>query len=344
MTHPSVSMTHCVRQGRPRAGRGRLDGAAGVGAGCLRSRAAGQRAPPAGAGPAACTLGDGAGVPSVTARDPAPAPAGLALGQGQAARQPLPRHRSPSAWPFLFPPACGPAAPGGMPAAAGPAGGGLDRAGGAERPSSRTHGRAAPGNGDRSRPARRHPGRRPRNPGRPAADDRGGDRRAAGVPDRVLPLAPARRRPASSAAARRRGAGPAQRADGVAAPTGRRARRTGANSRWTVTTSGSGTPRRSPTTPAAADTGSGGPSTGRSTASRSGTRPSPTGSSTTSRTPPATGGPSAPAPACPPPRPPAGRRSPGTSTPAPTPRPSGRAWPRSPAARSPRRWSPSRSP
>ena len=35
------------------------------------------------------------------------------------------------------------------------------------------------------------------------------------------------------------------------------------------------------------------------------------------------------------------RRSPGTPTPAPIPRPSGRAWPRSPAGRSPRRWSPS---
>jgi hypothetical protein len=42
---------------------------------------------------------------------------------------------------------------------AGLAGAGLDAAGGAERPSSRTHGRAAPGNGDRSRPAPRHPGR-----------------------------------------------------------------------------------------------------------------------------------------------------------------------------------------
>jgi hypothetical protein len=47
---------------------------------------------------------------------------------------------------------------------AGPAGAGLDAAGGAERPSSRTHGRAAPGNVNRSRSAPRHPGRRPRNP------------------------------------------------------------------------------------------------------------------------------------------------------------------------------------
>ena len=44
-------------------------------------------------------------------------------------------------------------------AVAGRAGAGLDAAGGAERPSSRTHGRAAPGNANRSRPARRHPGR-----------------------------------------------------------------------------------------------------------------------------------------------------------------------------------------
>ena len=48
---------------------------------------------------------------------------------------------------------------------AGRAGAGLDGAGGAERPSSRTHGRAAPGNANRSRPARRHPGRSTRNRG-----------------------------------------------------------------------------------------------------------------------------------------------------------------------------------
>jgi hypothetical protein len=47
----------------------------------------------------------------------------------------------------------------------------------------------------------------------PVAEDRGGGRRAAGVPGRLLPLAGAGRRPA----ARRRGAGPAQRAHGVAA-------------------------------------------------------------------------------------------------------------------------------
>jgi hypothetical protein len=43
------------------------------------------------------------------------------------------------------------------------AGAGLDGAGGAERPSSRTHGQAAPGNANRSRTARRHPGRNTRN-------------------------------------------------------------------------------------------------------------------------------------------------------------------------------------
>ena len=84
------------------------------------------------------------------------------------------------------------------------AGAGLDGAGGAERGSWRTHGQAAAGNAHRSRPALRRPGRRTRHPGRPAADDRGGDRRAAGVPGRVLPLAPAGNRPGGRAAARRR--------------------------------------------------------------------------------------------------------------------------------------------
>ena len=93
-------------------------------------------------------------------------------------------------------------------AAAGRAGAGLDAAGGAERPSWQAHGRAAAGNAHRSRPALRHPGRRTRKPGRPAADDRGGDRRAADLPGRVLPLAPAGHRAAGGTAARRRGAGP----------------------------------------------------------------------------------------------------------------------------------------
>jgi hypothetical protein len=66
-----------------------------------------------------------------------------------------------------FPLAPGPRAgsPGQPPAVADPAGGGLDGPGGAERPSSRTHGRAAPGNANRSRPAPRHPEQRTRYPG-----------------------------------------------------------------------------------------------------------------------------------------------------------------------------------
>ena len=185
-------------------------------------------------GPAASTPGNGEGAHEVTARDhPAPAPAGLPLRQGRAALLPRRATRPRGLSSFPVPPGRPPGQP---PAAVGPAGGGLDRPGGAERPSSRTHGRAAPGNPDRSRPAPRHPGRPARNPGRPAADDRGGDRRAAGIPGGLLPLAPAGSRPGAGAAARRRGAGPAQRAQPVAAPPGRRHDRKGARSRWTVTT------------------------------------------------------------------------------------------------------------
>ena len=182
------------------------------------------------------------------------------------------------AFPLFLVPRAGRPGPG--PAVAIPTGAGLDAAGGAERPSSRTHGRAAPGNANRSRPAPRYPGRSTRNPGRPAADHRGGDRRAAGIPGRLLPLAPARRRAGSGAAAWTRGAGPAQRAQRVAAPPGRtgHARRTGEDSRWTVTTSGSGTSRRSATAPQPA-TGSGGRSTAVSTASLSRPARWPTGSS-----------------------------------------------------------------
>ncbi len=97
----------------------------------------------------------GGGVQPVTVRDPAPDPAGLPLRQDQAAR---PRRRGLS--PFLCPCCRRPPS-----AVAGRAGVGLDGAGGAERPSSRTHGRAAPGNANRSRPARRHPGRNTRNRG-----------------------------------------------------------------------------------------------------------------------------------------------------------------------------------
>jgi hypothetical protein len=56
--------------------------------------------------------------------------------------------------PFPFPCSPGPSS-----AVAGRAGAGLDGAGRAERPSSQPHGRAAPGNANRSRPPRRHPGR-----------------------------------------------------------------------------------------------------------------------------------------------------------------------------------------
>ena len=98
-------------------------------------------------------------VPSATVRDPALGPTGLHLRQDQAARQATcPRRRAPSPLPF---PRC-PRLPS---AVAGRAGAGLDPAGRAERPSSRTHGRAAPGNANRSRPARRHPGRSTRNRG-----------------------------------------------------------------------------------------------------------------------------------------------------------------------------------
>ena len=55
---------------------------------------------------------------------------------------------------FPFPRACSRRR---MPAVTGPAGAGLDATGGAERSSSRRHGRTAPGNAYRSRLARRHP-------------------------------------------------------------------------------------------------------------------------------------------------------------------------------------------
>jgi hypothetical protein len=75
----------------------------------------------------------------------------------------LARPRAPAD--AAFPPFLFPRRPGLPSAVVGRAGAGLDAAGGAERPSSRTHGRAAPGNANRSRPARRHPGRSTRNRG-----------------------------------------------------------------------------------------------------------------------------------------------------------------------------------
>ena len=88
----------------------------------------------------------GGSAPSATVRDPAPGPAGLPLRQDRAPARP--RAPADAALPsFLFPRSPGPPS-----AVAGRAGAGLDGAGGAERPSSRTHGRAAPGNANRSRP------------------------------------------------------------------------------------------------------------------------------------------------------------------------------------------------
>ena len=152
------------RQARPGAGPGGLDAAGGVEAGCLRSRAAGQPAPPAGIRAGRPTPGNGEGAHEVTARDP-PRPPLPAFPSGRAGppARPAPPRSAP-AGPFLSSPFPG-RQPRAAAAAAGPAGAGLDAAGGAERPSSRTHGRAAPGNANRSRPAPRHPGRRPRNRG-----------------------------------------------------------------------------------------------------------------------------------------------------------------------------------
>ena len=99
------------RQARPRAGR--LDGAAGVEGGCLRSRAAGQPAPPAGTRAGRhCprqqrgrAVGHRPGPPRARPRRPSP-PAGPG-------RSPPPAPpRSASAGPFLFSPFPGPAAPG----------------------------------------------------------------------------------------------------------------------------------------------------------------------------------------------------------------------------------------
>ena len=117
-------------------------------------------------GPAASTPGNGEGVPSVTARDhPAPAPAGLPLRQGRAAVAHRPAAQpARAAFPLVPVPRAG--RPGPRPTAS-PAGGGLDAAGGAERPSSRTHGRAAPGNANRSRPAPATPADEPGTPGDP---------------------------------------------------------------------------------------------------------------------------------------------------------------------------------
>ena len=198
---------------------------------------------------------------------PPPATAGRARGHRPGPPRARPCRPSPPAGPgrphrpaaqpargaFPLSPFPGPAAPGrGLPP---PARRGPDLTRRAER-SVRRRGPTdgpPPGTRNRSRPAPRHPGRRPRNPGRPAADDRGGDRRAAGIPGRLLPLAPARRRPGGGAAAGRRGAGPAQRADARGCAAWKRhARRTGARQQmdsydvrfWDIKKLGNGTGAR----------------------------------------------------------------------------------------------------
>jgi len=150
MTDPAVSVTRCARPGVPVPGhrapvvparrgrpllagraparigpwpgpgvkpglvRGGLDGAGGVEAGCLRSRAAGQPAPLAGIRVGCHCPGNGAGAHEVTARGhPAPGPAGP-FSSGKAGRVP---DRSAAqlvggAFPLLSFPFPGPAAPG----------------------------------------------------------------------------------------------------------------------------------------------------------------------------------------------------------------------------------------
>ena len=241
-------------QARPRAKPGGLDAAGGVEAGCLRSRAAGQPAPPAGIRAGRLhprqrrgrARGHRPGPPRTRPCRPSP-PAGP--GRPPALAPP----RSSTAGPFLFPRVPGPAAPGsGLPP---PAGRGPDLTGGRS-------GASVVADPRTGRPRERQPlPAGPRHPGRsdPGTPD-----------DPLLTIEEVTAELRVSRAAfyrwRRQGAGPAAvRLPGggvrvrrsaltrVAAPAGsRHARRTGARSRWTVTTSGSGTPRRSPTTPAAA--------------------------------------------------------------------------------------------
>jgi hypothetical protein len=254
---------------------------------------------------------------------------------GRSARRPLPaaqagpRRRSPPGPPHLLLPAfpshragrcraaalpacmtCSPVPPGSLcQRAAGPwrpsrpadstrARAGLDGAGGAERASWRTRGQTVPG----TRTA----------PGRPLATPDGdsgtrGDpllrieevtaELRVGVAGRVLPLAAAGSRPGDRAAARRRRAGPAQCADGVAAPPGRgqeHRRQEQMDSYdvrfWDIKKLGNGSGGRFRVRWAV---------NGREHCSRSRAARWPTGSSPASRTPSATGGPSTPAPACP---------------------------------------------
>ena len=149
------------RVSRPlRAGPGGLDGTGGVEGGCLRSRAAGQPAPSAGsrAGrrhPRQRRGRAGGDRPGPRARPCRPSPSGRS-GPPTGTR---PAAQAARAAPLLSPfPRSSPRRPA---ASAGPAGAGLDAAGGAEPSSTRTHRRAAPGDANRPRPARRHPGRGP---------------------------------------------------------------------------------------------------------------------------------------------------------------------------------------
>ena len=125
-----------AREGCPRAGPGRLDGTAGVAGGCLRSRAGGQRAPSLSGRP-----GSAAGHrPGLRARPCRPSPpAGRGCRQYPSRTRVAPQHGPRSGL------ASSPAPWGGNPGRVTGAGAGLDTAGGAERPSSRTHGRAVPG-------------------------------------------------------------------------------------------------------------------------------------------------------------------------------------------------------
>ena len=268
-------------QARPRAGPGGLDGAGGVEAGCLRSRAAGQPAPPAGTRAGRLhprqrrgrARGHRPGPPRARPCRPSP-PAGP--GRLPAPPRRAARPRGLSSFPV---PRAG--RPGQPPAAAGPAGAGLDAAGGAERPSSRTHGRAAPGNANRSRPAPRHPGRtQPGTPGDPLLT----------IEEVTAELRVSR---AAFYRWRRQGAGP----PAVRLPGGGVRVRRSALSRGCAAWKKTRKTDRSRQQMDSYDvrfwdikklaqrhrqpgTGSGGPSTGASTASRSRPAPSPTGSST----------------------------------------------------------------
>jgi excisionase family DNA binding protein len=297
-------------QARPGTAPDRLDGAGGVEGGCLRSRAGGQRAPSAGIR-AGChcprqrrgrARGHRPGPPRARPCRPSP-PAGPGR-----PRAPRPAAQSVrGAFPLL--PGPRPGCPGQPPAAPVPAGAGLDAAGEAERPSTRTTDGPPPG-------TQTAPGRPPatpaNEPGTPA--------------DPLLTIEEVTAELRVSRAAfyrwRRQGAGP----PAVRLPGGGVRVRRSALSAWLrqleleeemqdgQEQTADGQLRRqvlgyqeARQRPWGHGSGSGGRSTGASTASRSRPAPSPTGSSTASKTQSATGGPSTRAAACP------RRRRPGTS-------------------------------